>query len=184
MATETAATAGYGLSGRSAGSPVVTIGKHAAPFCTAETSAGLWHAACFFAVVMKQLVLASCLVLLGCQSGGSETASDQAIAELRASQTSGYAVPHGAGGYAFTMSASMAAVRWAKLDEAQLRSWWQLWSAMQGEADCPQQTYHEADGRAANLFDRSPRDGFCVAFAQRKAGDLTQSQLVAFFDRI
>ena len=133
---------------------------------------------------MKELALSLCFVLLGCQSGGSESASDQAIAELLSSQTADYGVPQGAGSLAFTMSVSMAAVRWAKLDEAQLRSWWQLWSAMQGEADRPQQNYHDADGKAANLFDRSPRDGFCVAFAQRKAGDLTQSQLVAFFDQI
>jgi len=132
---------------------------------------------------MKKLITFPIVsVLLGCHAGSPDASLEQTIAELVASQSSGYAVPATAGGTSFTVAASMGSVRWAVLDEAQLRAWWALWSAMRDDPARPRQQYLDERGAPADLFERSARDGFCVAFARKTAGELQEPRLVAFFD--
>ena len=136
---------------------------------------------------MKQILTMSfAVVLCACQAdseaseSGREAEADRAA--LVESQTAGYAVPETGEGLSFSMAASMAAVRWAKLDRAQLRAWWLLWSDLRDQADRPRVTYASAEGASANLFDRSARDGFCVAHARRSKGKLRDRRVAAFLE--
>jgi len=122
--------------------------------------------------------------VLGCRTGAPEPTDSPTIAELKASQRTAYAVPATDGDTGFTVAASMAAIRWARLDERQLLAWSELWTAVRETPARPQRQYHDEQGAPGALFDRSARDGFCVAFAEQKAGTLQEPRLVAFFEQL
>jgi len=126
------------------------------------------------------------LVTLGCQvppadlDAAHASAADRAVADLVAAQTETYAVPATQAGVAFTVAASMAGVRWASLSEQDLRAWWLLWSSL-CEPPCPiTEPYQDAAGTSANLFERSARDGFCVALAHRSAKKLNEPRVLEY----
>ena len=117
------------------------------------------------------------LFLVACQCPST---SEAPMASMVASQSAGYAVPAGAGDVAFTTSASMAAVVWSQLTERQLADWHQIWTMAQRKVAPPIQCYTDASGTTVDLFSASPRDGFCVAFAQDSAGDLRDAGISGF----
>lgn len=141
-----------------------------------------------------KILLATALLILssGCQSEGAgahaatgaAVAPDHVISGLVRSQSQPYAVPATASGVAFTVSATSAGVRWAKLSEEQLRDWWLLWSDARLNPARPQETYTDDQGNEANLFDRSARDGFCVAFAHDASGKLSDSSIASFLGEL
>lgn len=112
-------------------------------------------------------VLALSCVLSSCALTPA-TDPDVGLAELQASQSRAYAVP-AVGDTQFTVHAAFAAVLWAELDADQLTSWAHTWHGVRDAEDRPTVYYdvRDADGRVrrTNLFDKSPKDGFCVAQA-------------------
>ena len=136
------------------------------------------------------LAILSALAVSSCQAAPADAeparsvAADRAVAQLLAAQTSAYTVPATASGVSFTVAASMAGIRWAKLTEPQLRRWWLLWSSQREQPGRIVEPYQDAQGKSANLFERSARDGFCVAFAHRSAGKLDEPDIVAFFRQL
>ncbi len=136
-----------------------------------------------FAILLA-LAVSSCRATSTDAGPARAVAADQAVAELLAAQTSAYAVPATASGVSFTVAASMAATRWAKLNEAELRRWWLLWSTLCEQPGRIVEPYQDAQGKSANLFERSARDGFCVALAHRSARQLDEPRIVAFFSEL
>lgn len=134
-------------------------------------------------MIMIQRLSALWILLapMGCQGAAPDASTQAPIAELIATQSAAYGVPPTASGPSFMVAASMGAVRWARLDAPQLRAWWQLWRRVRDDSARPVEEYRSESGALANLFDRSARDGFCVAFSQRSAGTL-RPDLAAFFD--
>ena len=141
-----------------------------------------------------KIFLATALLILssGCQTGdsgaaaatGAAGAPDHVISDLVRSQSQPYAVPATASGVAFSVSATSAAVRWATLSEEQLRAWWLLWSDARLNPARPKEAYTDDQGQEANLFDRSARDGFCVAFAHDASGKLSESSFASFLGEL
>jgi hypothetical protein len=101
------------------------------------------------------------------------------MASLIASQSTGYAVPAGAGDVSFTASKSLGAFAWSSLNETQLGDWANIWNLAKDDANCPIQTYTETSGASVDLFQLSPRAGFCVAFALREGGTLNDPGISA-----
>ena len=111
-----------------------------------------WHAWLSFYVCAASLALF-----------GSTT-----LAALGASQATGYGVPD-IGDVGLTVVISLAATKWSRLTDDQLLAWASIWSAVRADDDRPFVGYEITDADESrsrlNLFDQSPRDGFCVAWA-------------------
>lgn len=106
------------------------------------------------------------------------------MASMLASQSAGYAVPAGAGDVAFTTSAAMGAVVWSQLTESQLAEWHQIWTATLTNPGRMTHCFKDSTGATVDLFEVSPLDGFCVAFALRAAAELKDPWITGFLRQL
>ena len=81
--------------------------------------------------------------------------------------------------------AAMGAVGWAKLEPDDREIWTIVWDTAIAIDEAPEQLYEavNADGEPVqrNLFTRSARDGYCVAFAHYQAGRLAPDNVCVSF---
>ena len=80
---------------------------------------------------------------------------------------------------------AMAAISWAKLDPLDRELWEVVWDTAIAVEEAPSQTYSitQPDGTQAhrNLFERSPKDGYCVAFAHYQTGRMAENNICVSF---
>lgn len=116
------------------------------------------------------LILA--LLLLGaCFTPSADSTN---LAALQASRAEPYGAPDL--GVSLTVRASLAAVEWSQLSDEQLLAWARIWSEVRSDED--------AARPRPEVFDRSPRDGFCVARALERTGDELPEEIRSFFERL
>ncbi|MFO1076256.1 MAG: hypothetical protein U1E73_00855 [Planctomycetota bacterium] len=111
------------------------------------------------------------VVFAGCAAAapdGPRVEERALLEELRASQSTGYAVPE-TGDLRFTVAAAFAPGVWAKLDEQQLLDWERCWRKALTADDRPRvmftRTLPTGSTVQQNLFELSAKDGFCVVMA-------------------
>jgi len=80
---------------------------------------------------------------------------------------------------------AMAAVAWSKLHPSDRELWSVVWDTAIALQEAPTQTYciEHPDGTQArlNLFERSPKDGYCVAFAHYQTGRMAKDNICVSF---
>ena len=119
--------------------------------------------------VIRALRFIAVLLMAACTTDGAgRTDGQTTLAALRASQATAYGVPD-IGDVGLTVRTSLAATKWSRLTDDQLLAWARIWSAVRAQDERPFVGYEIADADGSrvrlNLFDQSPRDGFCVAWA-------------------
>ena len=105
---------------------------------------------------------------------------------LRAARDAPYGVPE-TGDVGLTVRISLAATAYAQLSDEQLLAWAELWRDARARADRPrvdcEEPAPEGGVSRVNLFDRIPKDGFCVAYAKDMEG-LANAKVRAFLESV